>query len=75
MGERIEDVIDVASHFYYERLVMLGENERRRVRIGKMREMEREERIEAEREENEIKYREKERREARRKERREKRTT
>ena len=67
MSERIEDVINVASHFYYERLKMLGEQERRGVRIEKMREMGREEKREAEEEEKRIDEREKTEREARRK--------
>ena len=70
MSERIEDVINVASHFYYEQLERLGETEGRDARLVKMREMGREEKIEAEREEKRIKGREEERREARRKERR-----
>lgn len=32
MSERIEDVINVASHFYNERLELLGEQERREAR-------------------------------------------
>jgi hypothetical protein len=75
MSERIEDVTNVASQFYNERLVTLGEKDRREVRREKMRKMGSEERIEAEREETRIEEREKESREARRKERREKRTT
>jgi len=71
MSERIEDVINVASHFYNEQLEMLGEKERRDARREKMREMGREERVEAETEEKRIEGREKERRDARRKERRE----
>jgi hypothetical protein len=71
MSERIEDVINVASHYYNERLVMLGEKYRRKERWEKMREMEGEEKIEAEREEARIDEREAEGREARRKERRE----
>jgi len=67
MSERVEDIINVASHFYNERLQMLGEQERREVRIEKMREMGREERIEAEEEETRIDEREKTEREARRK--------
>jgi hypothetical protein len=75
MSERIEDVTNVASQFYSERLVMLGEKGRRGVRREKMRKMGREEKIEAEREEKRIEDREKDSREARRKERREKRIT
>lgn len=61
MSERIEDIIDVASKFYNEKLVELGENGRREARKG--------EREEAEREERRIEDREKAGREARRKER------
>ena len=75
MSERIEDVTNVASQFYNERLVILGERDRRGVRREKMQKMGKEEKIEAEREENRIEEREKGRREARRKERREKRIT
>jgi hypothetical protein len=75
MSERIEDVTNVASQFYNERLVILGEKDRREVRREKMLKMGKEEKIEAEREENRIEEREKGRREARRKERREKRIT
>jgi len=73
MNKRIEDVIDVASHFYKERLVKLGEKDRRAVRIEKMREMGKEEKEEAKREEERIEERETkremERRDTRRKER------
>jgi len=63
MSERAEDIINVASKFYNEKLVELGE---------KVREEERgEERKEAEREERRIGEREKAGREARKKERRE----
>jgi hypothetical protein len=44
--ERIEDVINVASHFYNERLNMLAETERRGDRREAIRAMEREERRE-----------------------------
>jgi len=71
MSERIEDVINVASHFYNERLEMLGETGRREARRGKMRKMEREKKEEAEREEKRIEERETEGREARKQERRE----
>jgi hypothetical protein len=70
MSKRIEDVINVASHFYKERLETLGEQERRAGRIEKMQEMGKEEKEEAEREEKRIEERETERREARRTERR-----
>ncbi|MFW6112527.1 MAG: hypothetical protein ACOC6S_03045 [Chloroflexota bacterium] len=62
MSERVEDIIDVASKFYNEKLVELGENVRREER--------REEKKEAEREEMRIGGREKAGREARKKERR-----
>ena len=71
MSKRIEDVINVASHFYKEQLVTLGEQERHAARIEKMGEMGKEKKEEAQREENRIEERETERREARRKERRE----
>jgi len=75
MSERIEDVTNVASQFYNERLVTLGEKDRREVRRESMRKMGKEEKIEAEREENRIDERETVKREARRKERREERIT
>jgi len=75
MSERIEDVTNVASQFYNERLVILGEKDSREARREKMEKMGREEKIEAEREEKKIEEREKDSREARRKERREKRIT
>jgi len=71
MSKRIEDIINVASHFYKEQLVTLGEQDRRTARKGKMREMGKEEKEEAQREEKKIEEREEETREARRKERRE----
>ena len=61
MSERAEDIINVASKFYNEKLVELGEDVRREAR--------REERGEAEREEWRIGEREKAGREARKKER------
>jgi len=67
ISERIEDVIDVASHFYNERLVMLGEKGRREERREKRREMGREEREEAQLEEMRIDEREEAGRERRRK--------
>ena len=63
MSERAEDIIDVASKFYNEKLVELGENVRRDSR--------REERREAEREERRTGELEKVGREARKKGRRE----
>jgi hypothetical protein len=62
MSERAEDIINVASKFYNEKLVELGENVRREARG--------EERREAERKERGIEEREKAGREARKKERR-----
>jgi len=61
MSERAEDIINVASKFYNERLVELGENERREERIG--------ERKEAEGQEWRTEEQEKAGREARKKER------
>lgn len=69
ISERIEDVINVASHFYNERLVILGEKGRREERREERREMGREEREEAELEEMRIGEREEAGRERRRKER------
>jgi len=69
ISERIEDVINVASHFYNERLVILGEKGRREERREERREMGREEREEAELEEMRIGEREEVGRERRRKER------
>ena len=63
MSERAEDIINVASKFYNEKLVELGENVRREARG--------EERREAEREESRTEELEKAGREARKKERRE----
>ncbi|MDH5439204.1 MAG: hypothetical protein OEY31_01190 [Candidatus Bathyarchaeota archaeon] len=67
ISERIEDVINVASHFYNERLVILGEKGRREERREERREMGREEREEAELEEMRIVGREEAGRERRRK--------
>jgi hypothetical protein len=69
IGERVEDVIDVASDFYNERLVILGEKGKREERREKRREMGREERKEAELEEKRIEEREEAGRESRREER------
>jgi hypothetical protein len=69
ISERIDDVIDVASDFYNERLVILGEKGRREERREERREMGREEREEAELEEKRIEEREEATRESRRKER------
>ncbi len=62
MSERVEDIIDVASRFYNEKLVELGEDVRREAR--------REEKKEAEREEMRTGDREKAGREAKKEERR-----
>jgi len=43
MSERTEDILNVASEFYNERLVALGENVRREARVEERREAEREE--------------------------------
>ena len=69
ISERIEDVINVASHFYNERLVMLGEKGRREERREERREMRIEEREGAELEEMRIEKREEAGRQRRRKER------
>ena len=61
MSERSEDIINVASKYYNEKLLELGENARRNERV--------EERREAEREEKRIEDLEKAGREARKKER------
>jgi len=49
MSERIEDVINVASHFYNERLEELGARERREARRETRRDVEGEERMEEKR--------------------------
>ena len=69
ISERTEDVINVASHFYNERLVSLGEKGRREERREERREMGIEEKEEAELEETRISEREEAGRERRRKER------
>jgi hypothetical protein len=71
IGERIEDILNVASRFYNEQLVMLGEKGRREERKEAMREMGREEKEKAEIEEKRIEEKEKEKREERREERHE----
>jgi len=63
MSERAKDIINVASKFYDERLVELGENVRREAREEKRKEAEREERRIGEREKAEREARKKERRE------------
>jgi hypothetical protein len=60
MSERIDDVVNVAAHFYNEKLAMLEDVERREARREKIRAIEQEERQDA--------WGDKERREARRKE-------
>ena len=69
ISERTEDVINVASHFYNERLMSLGEKVRRDERREERREMGREEKEEAELEEIRIGEREEAGRETRKKER------
>jgi len=69
ISERTEDVINVASHFYNERLVSVREKGRREERRKERREMGKEEREEAELEEMRIEEREKAGLETRRKER------
>jgi len=66
MSKRIEDVIDVASYFYKERLETLGGQDRRATRIEKMRGMGKEEKEEAEREERNREARSKKRSEEKR---------
>ena len=63
VSKRIDDVVNVAAHFYNEKLAMLADVERREARGEKIRAMEREERQEV--------WGDKERRQARRKKRRE----
>jgi len=71
MSERAEDTINVASKFYSEKLVELGENVRREARGAERREDEREERKIGELEKEGREARKKERREMGRKEKRE----
>ena len=71
MSERAEDIINVASKFYNEKLVELGEDERKKARAEEKREDEREERRIGELEKVERETRKKERREMGREERRE----
>jgi hypothetical protein len=66
-SERIEDIINIASHYYNEQLVILGEKGRRVERREARRGMVREEREEAELEEMSIARREDADRERRRK--------
>lgn len=63
LSERIEDVLEVARHFYDERSEMLGEKEREKGRLEKKSERRSKERAEAEKEEKRDKKGEKERRE------------
>ena len=65
LSERIEDVLEVASHFYGERLKMLGERETEEGRLEEKSERRRKERAEAEKEEKRDKKGEKERRDKR----------
>ena len=51
VSERIEDVLEVARHFYDERLKILGEKERGEERLGEKREKRRKEETEEKREE------------------------
>lgn len=69
ISERIEDILDVSSHYYNEQLVLLGEKGRREERSAARRGMEREEREESEREEMRILEKENAGRESRRKKR------
>jgi len=71
VSERIEDVLDVASHFYNERLEILGEKERGEARRGAVREKRTKEEREEGRGEKRDKKRGKERREERQEEDRE----
>ena len=63
LSERIEDVLEVASHFYGERLKTMGEKEREEGRLQEKSERRGRERAEAEKEEKRDKKEEKERRE------------
>jgi hypothetical protein len=65
LTERIEDVLEVACHFYDERLKMLGDKEREEGRLEEKSERRRKEKAEAEKEEKRDKKGEKERREKR----------
>jgi hypothetical protein len=71
MSERAEDVINVASKFYNEKLVELGENVRREARGAERREAEREERRTGDLEKAGREARKKERRKMGREEKRE----
>jgi len=78
MSERAEDIINVASKFYNEKLVELGENVRRDSRREEKREAKkqdkREEKREAKKQDKREELAAKERKEARREEKREKRS-
>jgi len=63
LSERIEDVLEVACHFYGERLKTMGEKGREEGRLKEKSERRRKERAEAEKEEKRDKKGEKERRE------------
>jgi hypothetical protein len=65
LSERIEDVLEIANHFYGERLNTLGEQEREDGRLEEKSERRRKERAEAEKEEKRDKKGEKERKEKR----------
>ena len=65
LSERIQDVLEVACHFYDERLKMLGEKERKEGRLEEKSERRRKERAEAEKEEKRDKKSENERGEKR----------
>jgi hypothetical protein len=65
LSERIEDVLEVAFHYYGERSKTLGEKEREEGRLEEKSERRRKERAEAEKEEKRDKKGEKERREKR----------
>jgi hypothetical protein len=69
ISERIEDIINITSHYYNEQLVLLGEKRQRLVRREARRGMVREEREEDELAEMRISRREEAGRERRRKER------
>jgi hypothetical protein len=71
MSERAEDIINVASTFYSEKLVEVGENVRREARAEERREAEREERRMGEQEKAGREARKKERRQMGREEKRE----
>jgi len=71
VSERIDDVVNVAAHFYNEKLAMLGDVERRKARREKIQAMKTEEREEARGEVEKREARRKARKEMGREERRE----